>query len=129
MIQCKKVPHDEVLLAIKNMEFSPEIIMAGKKVAIVMSQSWCPEWKLMNRYINTLCTHEDYKEEEIVIWTLIYDGTDYFDEFRNFKENSFQNYGIPYTRFYRDGKLVKTSNFLGKLDFIKSFSTVIKISP
>lgn len=119
MIQVKKLPHDNAIAAIENGEFTTETLNVSEYVALVLSQSWCPEWKLMNRYLTSLAEKGSDWKEDGTIWYLIYDGTDYFDQFKRFKEDVLGNDLIPYVRFYHRGLFTGESNFLGKYDLLK----------
>jgi hypothetical protein len=119
MIQLVKLPHEEALKAIEEGEFPKETLHQSEYVAIVLTQSWCPEWKLMNRYLTSIHKSGADSQEDATIYYLIYDGTDYFDQFKGFKEKVLGNALIPYVRFYHRGLLTGESNFLGKYDFLK----------
>jgi hypothetical protein len=119
MLIRKNIPREEALSAVKNGEFSPEMRNAAPSAAIILTQSWCSEWKFMNRYLDSLAEDESLAGKDIVVWQLVYDGTDYFEEFRTFKEQTLGNSRIPYVRFYRKGTFTGDANFLGKLDFLK----------
>lgn len=121
MLTQKKLRHEDALEAVRTGDFPAAVREASPKTAIVLTQSWCPEWKHMKRYLASLETDSALAGEEITVWYLVYDGTDYFDSFRNFKEKVLGNDRIPYVRYYRDGRLAGESNFTGKLDFLRSF--------
>ena len=44
MLNRHVITKEQALNAIKNGEFGSEIISSGEKVAVVMSQDWCPYW-------------------------------------------------------------------------------------
>jgi hypothetical protein len=122
MLIRKEMPHDEAILAVKNGDFSADIRNAAPSTAIILTQSWCSEWKLMNRYLDSLAKDKSLTDKDIAVWQFVYDGTDYFQKFRTFKEEILGNDRVPYVRFYRDGTFVSDSNFLGKLDFLRQFN-------
>ena len=105
----KIITEDQALETIKNGEFGADIIGSASRVAVILTQSWCPQWHSMKKFVS------DFKEAEV--YCLEYDKTDYFDSFRIFKENTFGNDKIPYIRYYCDGKLVTETNAVSFEDF------------
>lgn len=95
-------------------EFPPEVRGAAPRVAIVLTQSWCPQWHWMKGYLDAIAAEPD----TAVFW-LEYDREKYFEEFRNFKEDLFGNREIPYVRYYRDGMLVRESNYIDRSGFMR----------
>lgn len=96
----------------------PETIRtASERVAVILTQSWCPDWFVMRHYL------ESMDEPGLTIFYLEYDRQSFFREAMAFKEGVFGNYQIPYVRYYRDGEFVAESNrvfrpkkFLEKFD-------------
>jgi hypothetical protein len=88
--------------AIEQGDFGSDITGAAEKVAVILTQSWCPQWHAMKNFV------ADFKGA--AVFYLEYDKTDYFDAFRAFKENTWRNDQIPYVRYYAAGKLVAESN-------------------
>lgn len=105
----KTINKDQALEAIKNGEFRTEIIGSADRVAVILTQSWCPQWHSMKKFLSDFTGAEVYYLE--------YDKTDYFNSFRTFKENTFRNDKIPYIRYYCDGKLVTETNAVSLDDF------------
>ena len=103
----KELTKEQMMHAIKNGEFEEELIN-GDKVAIVLTQGWCPQWHAMKPYL------DDINAE---IYVLVYDEVDYFDQVREFKESKWKNDQVPYVRYYSKGKLVNQSNFVQKEEF------------
>jgi len=104
---------EDVKFAMENGEF-PEEIINNPKVAIIMTQDWCPQWKAMEKWISEI--------EDIKIHLIIYDKEEYLDEFRVFKEKTFKNDQVPYIRYYINGKLINESNYITKGSFINTFT-------
>jgi len=102
---------------IKNGEFDLSIITSKKNVAVVMTQSWCPQWSMVKSWLTSLKDNEN-----IDIYLIIYDEKSYFEEFLVFKETILGNFDIPYIRYYTDGKLIKETNFTSKDFFLKTFN-------
>lgn len=99
--------------AVEKGEFGRDIVEAADKVAVVLTQSWCPQWHEMRRFAAGF--------QEAAVFFLEYDKTDFFDEFRGFKEETFGNDEIPYVRYYRSGKLVAQSNAVPEEQFRSNF--------
>lgn len=109
MINRKLLNRDQVMYAIANGEFQGNIIASKPKVILVLTQDWCPQWHDMKGWIYGLETDED-----IDVYELEYNKTDLFEDFMNFKGNQWNNYSIPYLRFYRDGVLYRESNYISQ---------------
>jgi hypothetical protein len=113
MINKNIIQKDQALNAKANGEFESGIISAKSKVVIILTQDWCPQWQNMKSWIYGLNINED-----IEIFELEYNNTDYFNDFMGFKENQLGNSDIPYLRFYKDGVLAEESNFIGENELI-----------
>ena len=112
----KELTEAQIRDAIKNSEFDKSIISSNKKVAILMTQSWCWQWKMVKEWITDVSNIK-----ELDIFVIVYDNKNYYEDFLNFKENVFGNYEIPYIRYYSDGKLIHESNFTSKETFLETF--------
>ena len=106
-----KLTEAECRAAIKDGEFSKEIIGATPTVVLALTQSWCPQWTRMRPWLAEL-------GEDVSCRFVEYDIEPFFDDFRRFKEGVFHNEEVPYYRYYRDGKLIKESNYLDKSGFL-----------
>ena len=104
----------------ENRELPDEVKNASRHVAVVLTQGWCPQWTMMKRYLEGM--KKEATELDLTVFTLIYDGVDYFDEFRDFKEAVWQNYQIPYVRYYTEGTLVAESNYVPARRFLGQFA-------
>lgn len=98
----KFIDKDQALIAMRDGEFGDEVIRSADKVAIILTQSRCPQWHAMKQFV------ADITAAEVYFWE--YDRTDYFDAFREFKERVLGNDQIPYVRYYSGGALVAESN-------------------
>jgi len=98
----KQINQDQALTAIRNGEFGEDIIRSAEKVAVILTQSWCPQWHAMQQFVGDVLAAD--------VWLLEYDQVDYFDAFREFKETILGNDQIPYIRYYSGGVLVAQSN-------------------
>jgi hypothetical protein len=118
----RKLTEAECRYALEHGEFESSLI-EGKAAAIVLTQSWCPQWTAMLAYlpevekkaaaafppgINIL-----YVEYDIAEWkTLTHEA------FMGFKEDTYDNREIPYVRYYRDGSFSRDSNYLSLEGFL-----------
>ncbi|GAB1482325.1 hypothetical protein MASR2M78_11400 [Treponema sp.] len=109
-----KLTESDCRTAMAEGDFSPELRNTAKYVALVLTQSWCPQWRFMSLYLNSIITEG---KGEIEIRYIEYDREAFFEEFLAFKEDHFQNRDVPYVRYYREGQLVDQSNFLSKQGF------------
>lgn len=109
MVNRYVITREQALYAIENGEFGSDMLLSAGTVIAIMSQDWCPQWHDMRSWIYNLQTDED-----IDIYELIYNKVDYFDEFRQFKENVWKNHEIPYLRYYKNGKLLSETNYVNE---------------
>ena len=116
-MKIKKLKDEQIQNAIKNKEFDEKIIKSKVNVAVIMSQSWCPQWRYTEMWLDELDEIPD-----LDIYVIIYDTKKYYEEFMAFKENIFGNYEIPYIRYYKDGKIIKESNYTSKESFLRNFN-------
>ena len=111
-----KLTETQIRSAIAAGEFGDDVIRSAKNVAVVMSQSWCPQWHAVSKWIDELPP-----DAAVSVFTVVYDEEPFGDEFMRFKETVFGNGLIPYIRYYIGGKLVKESNYTSKDFFLKTF--------
>ena len=117
MAELNKLTDAQVRNAIAAGEFGDDVIRSSRCVAVVMSQSWCPQWHMVERWLGALPC-----EAEIDIYSVVYDNEPFFEEFMRFKETVFRNHQVPYIRYYIDGRLVKETNYTSKDFFLKVFA-------
>ena len=98
----KLIEKEQALLAIRFGELGDDIIRSAETVAVILTQSWCPQWHAMKQFASGYVRADVYYLE--------YDLVDCFDAFREFKERVFGNDQIPYIRYYRGGVLTGESN-------------------
>lgn len=116
MLRIFKLTDEQIRETIIHGEFSNDIICSNAKTAIIMSQSWCPQWMMVNHWLKTIPENFD-----IHIYTSIYDKEKYYHEFMHFKETVFKNHEVPYIRYYINGNLVKETNYTSKDFFMNVF--------
>ena len=85
------------------------------KSALILAQSWCPQWKSMKNYL----PDAEKSLPELNIFYIEYDLTPFFNDFLSFKENTLQNREIPYVRYYLNGKCTAESNFVSLDGFLQ----------
>jgi len=91
-------------------EFPESVRLAAPKVVVVMTQDWCGQWADMAAYLPDFAG-------EAAIFTVEYNLLPDFERLMRFKEDVLGNQHVPYVRFYRDGKLVRQSNWLPRGSF------------
>lgn len=96
-------------------DFPLDIVKSSRMVAIVLTQSWCPQWTMMMSWLKTAET-----EPETSVYYLEYDLEPFFEEFMEFKEEVLGNRSVPYVRYYRDGVLVGQGNFVSRDGFARA---------
>lgn len=111
----QKLTEEECLFAVRSGDFPDSVRRAAPSVAVILTQSWCPQWRFMQSY---LAEAEKNIGERGIIYMVEYDREPYYRDFMTFKEDIFQNREIPYVRYYRDGSLHAESNFISKQGFI-----------
>jgi hypothetical protein len=109
----RKLTEAQCRAAIAMGEFEAIVAAAAPRVAVILTQSWCPQWIWMRSYLDAAAA----ANPETEIFWIEYDREPFFDDFMEFKENVFGNREIPYVRYYRDGKLTRQSNFIDKGGF------------
>ena len=120
MIHIHTLPDEAAKAAMESGEFPPEII-SGARVAVVMTQSWCPEWLRMRSWLTGFERQGKPADREIDVHVLVYDKVDYFQQFRSHKETVFGNDQIPYIRYYERGTLTGESNYVHRGGFLERF--------
>ncbi len=109
----RKLAAEECLALLEEGEFAPGLTGAADSVAIILTQSWCPQWAWMRSYIAEL------PPGGIEVFWVEYDLEPFFEPFMEFKESSFRNDQVPYVRYYRAGKLAAESNYIDKGGFLR----------
>ena len=107
-IECKN--------AIKTGNFDlPELAESKGMAAVILTQSWCPQWKAMKNYL----PEAEKRSPELTIAYIEYDQTPFFEEFMAFKENTLKNREIPFVQYYKDGKYSSDSNYVSLEGFLQ----------
>jgi hypothetical protein len=112
MTPVRIITREQALGAIECGDFGSDVTASDRKVAVLMTQDWCPQWAAMKKWFYSL-------EIEAGLYELIYNQTDFFNEFRTFKETKWKNGHIPYVRYYSGGKLTSVSNYVSREEFLR----------
>jgi hypothetical protein len=91
-----------------------DLSSAAGPAALIMTQSWCPQWKAMLSYL----PEAEKRLPGLSIFYVEYDTLPFFDQFRVFKETAFNNREIPYVRYYQDGTGTGESNYVSLEGFL-----------
>jgi hypothetical protein len=94
-------------------EFPASILGAAPSVAVVMTQSWCPQWTRMRSYLERIG-----ESDGLAVFWVEYDLEPFFEPFMTFKEGTFGNHAVPYVRYYRAGELAAQSNYVERDRFL-----------
>jgi hypothetical protein len=108
---------DQLDALLREGEFPESVRLAAPKVAVVMTQDWCGQWTNMKAYLPDFAG-------QAAIFTVEYNLLPDFERIMSFKEDVFDNWQVPYVRFYRDGKLVHQSNWLPRASFVAMLERV-----
>jgi hypothetical protein len=101
---------DQLDALLSEGEFPESVRLAAPKVVVIMTQDWCGQWANMAAYLPDFA-------DQAAIFTVEYNLLPDFERIMSFKEDVFDNQQVPYVRFYRDGKLVRQSNWLPRGSF------------
>lgn len=100
----------------RGKDFGPEVREAAELVAVVLTQGWCPQWKMMLAWLDTAVAAAGATS-----FHLVYDEEDFYEPFMAWKEDVLGNRNVPYVRYYRGGVLVAESNYVSKDGFVANF--------
>ena len=112
----RKLTEAECLAAMKSGDFDAALV-SGPAAAIILTQSWCPQWAAMKAYLPRVeaalgDVRIYYVEYDIEPWEKLEN-----DAFMAFKENTFRNREIPYVRYYKNGVFSRDSNYISQDGF------------
>lgn len=108
MINRVELSNEQARDAIQNGEFGNDVIRATESVALILTQSWCPDWTFMKMSLNGL--KDGLEDLDLTVFTYEYDRSPLFQEFMSFKENTYRNWEVPYLRLYKDGRFIGDGN-------------------
>ena len=110
-----KLTEADCSYAMRSGDFADSVKKSAPAVAVVLTQSWCPQWRFMNSF---LADAEKAAGDQVAVHHLEYDREPFFEDFMTFKEDVFGNRDVPYVRYYRDGVLVAESNYISRQGFL-----------
>jgi glutaredoxin len=114
-----KLTKEDCFFAIEHSEFAENIRGKSPKTVIILTQSWCPQWVAMYRYLGEAEKKAKEASVDLSIFFVEYDKESWADNFMRFKEDGLKNREIPYVRYYQDGKFIEDSNFISLGGFLK----------
>ena len=118
----RKLTEAECRAAMETGDFDPALV-TGPAATIILTQSWCPQWKAMKSYLPQAEAALSAALGEVRFYYAEYDVENWesleHDAFMSFKEHTFNNREIPYVRYYRNGVYTRDSNYIS-LDGFKS---------
>ena len=95
--------------AIARGEFAPALVGAAPRTVMVLTQDWCPQWAAMKDWLADAAD-----EAGVAVIVFEYNRSGVFEEFMRYKEDVWGNRQIPYLRYYREGVLVRESNYVSR---------------
>ncbi|NPV38258.1 MAG: hypothetical protein HPY78_03170 [Brevinematales bacterium] len=119
MFRVKALPIEEARYALRYGEFSEDITRGPS--AVVMSQDWCPDWRALERWLETWASEGRPAGLDIDVYLYLYNRGEEFYDFLALKENRWGNFLIPYIRYYCGGRLIGESNYVTPEGFLKRF--------
>lgn len=78
MISRKKITIGQAKEAMAKGEFGREVVNSCRHVAIILTQSWCPQWAQLDRRLKT---SESLSGFDIDIYEFVYDKEEIFRDF------------------------------------------------
>lgn len=99
--------------AMREGDLGADIRGGAELVVVVLTQSWCPQWKMMTLWLDAAAEAAGAR-----VYYVEYDQEPFFEPFMRWKEDTFGNRSVPYLRYYRVGSLVAESNFLSRDGFL-----------
>jgi hypothetical protein len=110
MCAIQTLTQDQLDALLSEGEFPESVRLAAPKVVVIMTQDWCSQWANMAAYLTDFA-------DQAAIFTVEYNLLPDFERIMSFKEDVLGNQQVPYVRCYRDGKLVRQSNWLPRGSF------------
>lgn len=121
MIERRSLTQAQAEQAMRSGEFGTDVIAAAPNVAVLLSQDWCSQYAALDRALDDLAARPEPGQPSVTVFELLYNRVDYYEAFMRFKESRWRNYEIPYVRYYRGGRLVGESNYVGPERFLDFF--------
>lgn len=121
MLSLIQLTEEQARNTLEEHELPQELRTASKFTALVATQDWCPDSRAVFRWMKKHAKKGLPEDIDVTVYTVEYNKLPFFDEFREMKEQVWQNYFIPYIRYYQDGTLIDESNRVSADDFLASF--------
>lgn len=121
MLKLEQLTEEQARATIAEKELPESLRNRERFTALVATQDWCPDWHAVARWLEKHAKKERPEDIDITVFTLEYNKLPFFDEFREMKEQTWQNFFVPYIRYYVDGHLVDESNQVSADDFVTTF--------
>ena len=115
------ITEEQAAKILAEKQIPKEMTGISGRVAVVLTQSWCPQWSAMNAYLDRMQKDSKPETEDLTVFSLCYDNLPFKGEFMSFKESVFSNDLIPFVLYYRDGKLINSSNYVSLSSFMELF--------
>jgi len=115
-LAARKLTAAQCAEAMGGKDFGQDVVGAAANVAVVLTQSWCPQWSMMSSWLDSAAEASGARA-----FYLEYDNEDFFEPFMAWKEDVLGNRSVPYVRYYRGGSLVAQSNYLSRDGFVANF--------
>ena len=112
----KEISDSQAAYIIENKEIPEEILNSSEKVAVILTQDWCPQWTFMERWL------DNTEKQGIKTYYISYNKKSYFYDFMSVKESTFANALVPYVRYYKNGEFIDDSNFVSEELFLSNFN-------
>lgn len=121
MIQLQQLTREQAERTIVEQELPAELRSVDRFTALVATQDWCPDWHAVSRWLESHASNGRPEDIDITVFTVEYNTLDCFESFLEMKEHTWQNYFIPYIRYYVDGELIDESNSVSADEFVTTF--------
>jgi hypothetical protein len=116
LVNAEKLTAAQCARAMRDGDFGDDVRGAAELVAVVLTQGWCPQWKMMASWLDAAAGAAGAR-----VFFVEYDREDFFEPFMAWKEDVLGNRSVPYVRYYRGGALVAESNYLSRDGFLANF--------
>ena len=115
-MKAAKLTAEQCARAMRDGEFGEDVRGAAELIAVVLTQGWCPQWKMMASWLDAAAESAGAKA-----FYIEYDEEDFFEPFMAWKEDVLGNRSVPYVRYYRGGALAAESNYISRDGFLANF--------
>ncbi len=121
MIQLQQLTREQAERTIAEQELPADLRRIGRFTALAATQDWCPDWHAVSRWLESHASNGRPEDIDITVFTVEYNRLECFESFLEMKEQTWQNYFVPYIRYYVDGELVDESNSVSADAFVTTF--------